>query len=170
MAGKQGKKGRKFDRNRKSKGNQMYVMSDRRTLNKLRKMKQHVKAHPNDKSAASKVDAFKTQGKSVFAPATYPRIPKVAERVKHVTDQPTAENFRRFPVLYEVRAEGVTLDVTPHMSDALKCFLKSSANKMLLSRTTDRGVPKVLKNERAVPNKQFEIEMRRHASLSTRAS
>lgn len=111
MASKE-KKGRKFGRNINRPSDRAYKSQDRAMTNKVKKLKKHVKAQPNDQFAAS---VLKNGGS--HKPAEYPVIDKVRPSKAH--DVPlVGVDFRKSDELYILESQyGCTIDVAARQKD-----------------------------------------------------
>jgi hypothetical protein len=99
------KTGRKFGRNKNRPSGKMYNAQSRAIVNKLRKVKKHVKNNPNDQYAAS---VLKNNGS--MGPAEYPAKP--APKQSKVHESPTvAQDFRGKETWVLSSSSGTTLDV-----------------------------------------------------------
>jgi hypothetical protein len=180
-----GKKGQKFDRNRKrSKAHARYNMERRWEINKGKKMRRHSAAHPKDKQVTTVIAAGGGQ------PVEFPRVhthhnkakPEglndldVEYRAHHIVHMVQNGKKKKVVVLDEavasspifcVEGEGVTQTRSVVEAEADALFNKSHGACALLVRTGDKV--KVLKNKRATPPKGFEgqfrnfVDMVRHA-------
>lgn len=169
------KKGQKFGRKRdRSPAHKNYNYGRKDLVNKVRKMKKHVKNHPNDKRNAS---ALLTVSKGGLSGAqgpvpTFPVKPYVKSSIKIEGLNDLDFDFRKHKVervdgkkkvileelvasrtIYCVEGSGVTQDRAIVLEEAEGSFNASHGACVLLERTGN--LVKVLKNKRATPPKGY---------------
>lgn len=135
MAKKQGGKGRKIGRWKKSPSMMNYKAQNRCEKNKARKMKRHAANHPND---AQVVVAIRNgSGK----PVDFPHKPVVEAKEREVFDQPVKVDFRKADRLFRVVAQGsVEIERSPNRKDAQKAFDECGTDAVLYMVQGQRNI------------------------------
>jgi len=146
-------KNQKFDRNRKrSPSMARYRAEDRAKINKIKKMRKHVKAHPNDQRNDS---LLKAGGGTIIQFPTH----KVEDNRGKVHTHEVTDDLRKAAVTYEVKSAGTTISVSAHYSEVFKVYNESRSECILYEMKN--GQKTILKNKKAVIPKGFEGDMRK---------
>jgi len=146
-------KNQKFDRNRKrSPAMARYRAEDRAKVNKIKKMRKHVKAHPNDQRNES---LLKAGGGTVIQ---FP-VRKVDEGTRKVQTHEVDVDWRKADTMYEVKSAGTTITISPHYAEVFKVYNESRSECTLYE--VKNGQKAILKNKTATVSKGFESDMRK---------
>jgi hypothetical protein len=154
MAGKTGGKGRKIGRWKKSPSMMGYKAQNRRLKNKMRKMKKHADANPNDKHVDA---AIRNHGGKV---PDFPHKPVVEQAEREVYDQPIKVDFRKADRLFRVVAQGsVEIERSPNRKDAQKAFDECGTDAVLYMVQGQRNICLLWKQSpKRIRNSSYQVE------------